>query len=93
MCDSGVEEDVAYFLVGCGEFERDRQVLLDDVWRIVGAREWLNEFSRVDKEGKMVLLLGKGMEDICNRVMEEVGECVVYWLGRWWQRRKQLLYG
>ncbi len=30
-CDSGVEEDVAHFLVGCGEFERDQQVLLDDV--------------------------------------------------------------
>ena len=37
MCDSGVGEDVA-FLVGCGEFERDRLVLLDDVCRIVGAR-------------------------------------------------------
>ena len=22
MCDSGVGEDVAHFLVGCGEFER-----------------------------------------------------------------------
>ena len=26
-----------------------------------------------------------------NRVMEEVGECIVYWLGRRWQGRKQLL--
>ena len=31
MCDSGVREDVAHFLVGGGEFERDRLVLLDDV--------------------------------------------------------------
>ena len=30
------------------------------------------------------------MEGICNRVMEDVGECVLYWFGRWWQRRKQL---
>ena len=28
------------------------------------------------------LLLGKGMEGICNRVMADVGECVLYWLGR-----------
>ena len=27
ICDSGVWEDVAHFLVGCGEFDRDRQVL------------------------------------------------------------------
>ena len=40
MCDSGVAQDVAHFLVGCGEFERGRLVLLDDVCRIVGAREW-----------------------------------------------------
>ena len=32
-------------------------------------------------------------EGVRNRVMDVVGECVVYWLGRWWQRRKQLLYG
>ena len=30
MCDSGVGEDVAHFLVGW-KFERDRLVLLDDV--------------------------------------------------------------
>ena len=39
MYDSGVGEDVAYLLVGCGKFERDRQVLLDDMCRIMWARE------------------------------------------------------
>ena len=39
MCDSGVGEDMADFLVSCGKFERDRLVLLADVCRIVGARE------------------------------------------------------
>ena len=43
MCDSRVGEDVAHILVGCGEFERDRLVLLDDVCRIVEARDWLDE--------------------------------------------------
>ena len=43
MYDSRVGEDVVHFLVGCGEFERDRPMLLDDVCRIVGAREcWMN---------------------------------------------------
>ena len=30
---------------------------------------------------------------VSDIVMEEVGECVKYWIGRWWQRRKDLLYG
>ena len=36
MFDSGVAEDVAHFLVGCGGVERDWLVQLDDVCRIVG---------------------------------------------------------
>ena len=73
---------MAHFLVVCGEFERDWLVLLVDVCRIVGTREWLGEFWRVDEYGKMALLLGKGVEGICNRVMEDVGECILHWLGR-----------
>ena len=85
---------MAYFLVNCEEFERDRQVLLDDVCRIVGALEWLDEFWREEEEGeKVALLLGKGVDGICNGMIGDVGECEVYWFGRWWQRRKQLFYG
>ena len=51
---------------------------LDDVCRIVVAREWLDEFWRVDEERKVALLFGKWVEGICNRVMEDVGECVLY---------------
>ena len=47
----------------------------------------------MDEEGKVALLLGKGVVCIYNRVMEDEGECVLYWLGRWGQIRKQLLYG
>ena len=36
MYDSGVGEDVAHSLEGCEEFVRDKQMLLDDVCRIVG---------------------------------------------------------
>ena len=35
--------------------------------RIVGAREWLDEFWKVDEERKVILLLGKGVEGICNK--------------------------
>ena len=31
ICDREVGDDMAHFLVGCEEFERDRLVLLDDV--------------------------------------------------------------
>ena len=55
--------------------------------------EWLEEYGRVRKEGKVALLLGRCVEEVSDTVMEEVGECVMYWIGKWWQRRKDLLYG
>ena len=60
-CDvySIVGNDVGHFLVGCGEFERDRLVLLDDVYRIVGAREWLGEFWESGQGGKGEIAIGK----------------------------------
>ena len=42
---------------------------------------------------KLALLFGKGVERVSNIVMEEAGECIMYWIGKWWQRRKDLLYG
>ena len=36
ICDNKIGVDVAHFLVVCLEFERDWQVLLDDVCKIVG---------------------------------------------------------
>ena len=44
------------------------------------------------KESRVALLLGKGVERISDTVMEEVGECILYWIGKWWQRRKDLMY-
>ena len=60
MCDSGVGEGVAHFLLSCGLFERDRLVLLDDVYRIVKAIERLDKFWRVDEKGKWRCCLEKG---------------------------------
>ena len=77
ICDR-VGEDVSHFLEACGEFERYWLVLLDEVCRIVGAREWLDELWRVDMESKVALLLGKGVDCIYNRVVEDVGECILY---------------
>ena len=75
MCDSGVGEDVAHFLVGCGEFERDWQVLLDDVCRNVEIREWPDEIGDwISRERWHCCWENCG--DICKRIMEDVGECV-----------------
>ena len=67
---------MVYFLVGCGGFERDRLVLLNDVCRIVGARDWLDEFFRGTRRERGYCCWEK--EGIYNRVMEDVGECVLY---------------
>ena len=75
-----------------GEFQKDQWVLADEVSRIVGAGEWMAEYGRVCKEGKVVLLLGKGVERVSDPVMEEIGKCIMYWIGKLWQRRKDLLY-
>ena len=45
------------------------------------------------KEVKVALLLGNGEEEVSDTVMEEVGEYVMYWICKRWQRRKNLLYG
>ena len=66
------------------------RILADVVSRIVGAVEWQKEYGSVCKEGKVALLLGKGVDGLSDTVMEEVGEC---WIGKWWQRRKYMLYG
>ena len=49
MCDSGVGEGVVHFLMGCGGFEKYQLMLLENVCRILGARECLDEFWRVDR--------------------------------------------
>ena len=41
----------------------------------------------------MTLLLGKGVEGVSDTAMEKMSECIVHWIGKWWQRRKDLLYG
>ena len=32
------------------------------------------------KEGKVALLLGKGVAEVRYTVMEEVDECIMYWI-------------
>ena len=61
--------------------------------RIVGAGEWLEEYGRLCKEGTVALLLGKSVEGVSDTVMEEVSECIMYWIGKGCQGRKDLLYG
>ena len=59
MCESGAGEDVEHLMEICGEFERERWVLVDEVSRIAGAEEWMVEYGRVCKEDKVALLLGE----------------------------------
>ena len=77
MGESGVGEDVEHLLVKCVEVKRNRWILMDEVSRIIGAGEWLEEYGRVCKEGKVALLLGRGVEGVSDTVMEEVGECII----------------
>ena len=86
MCESGAGEDVAHLLVKVWFFLIGICVLADEVSRIVWAGEWLEEWKIV-QEGKVALLLGKGVEGVCDIVMEEMGVCIVYWIGKWWQRK------
>ena len=57
MCEGGAGEHVEHLLMMCGEFERDRWVLADEVSRIVRSGEWLEEYGRVRKEGMVALLM------------------------------------
>ena len=72
----------------CGEFERDRWVLVDEVSRIIGLEsDWRNMEE-----------CARGLRWHCcwgasDIVMEEVGECIMHWIQKWWQRRKDLLHG
>ena len=66
MCETKVMENMAHFMEDCGEFERDRLVLLDGVCRIMGGIEWLDEFCRVAEEGRLASMLEKVLEGICK---------------------------
>ena len=39
---------------------------MDDVSRIVGAGEWLEQYGRVCNKGMVALLLGKGVEGVSD---------------------------
>ena len=49
---------------------------------------WRN--MEVCKESKIAALLGKGVEGVSDRVMEE-SKCDMYWILKWWLRK--MLYG
>ena len=72
------------------EFRRERQDLLEMIRQMKGTQEWIDEYGRVGGEGKMALLLGRNVK---NLEREVVDERVVEEVRKWWQRRKELVYG
>ena len=76
-------------------FESYLWVLSDEMSAIVGNGGWrvARGIWKCVKEVKVALLLGKDEEGVSDNVMEEVGEYVMYWICKRWQRRKNLLYG
>ena len=87
MSDSGAGDNVENLLVMCGEFERDWWVVMDEMSRIVGIEEWLGEYGSVCTEDMVAWLLWNGLEGGSDTVMEEFGICIMYWIGKWRQRR------
>ena len=35
----------------------------------------------------MAWLLWKGLERVSDTVLVEMSVCIMYWIGKWWQRR------
>ena len=59
LCDEGLVEDIAHFLVECKEFEEGRRVLLEEVGNIKGAEGWVEEWRVGDVMERVLLLLGR----------------------------------
>ena len=58
-----------------------------------GTQGWIDEYGRVGGEGKMALLLGGSVKSLEREVGERVDECIMEEGRKWWQRRKELVYG
>ena len=58
ICDRVKVEDMGHFLV-----VRGNQDQMAEMGRVVGTREWVNEFEQVGNEGKVVLLLGRMLRE------------------------------
>ena len=61
---------------------REIDMLVDEVCGIMGAGKWLDKFGEMSNEGKVTLLLGKGVEGVSEILLEEVGELAGHWLGK-----------
>ena len=49
ICVNDAGEAVEHLLVMCGEFDRDWQVQADEVRKIVGTGEWLEEMEECER--------------------------------------------
>ena len=68
-----------HFLVQCEEFRWERQDLLEKIRLMEGTHEWMEEYGRVELEGKMALLLRRSTESLER---EGIG-----WVSALWRKR------
>ncbi len=92
LCSSGEAEDVEHFLVGCDEFEGERQGLLERIGGVDGTDKWIDAYHSADSEGRAALMLGQRVEGSDTAVMEAVDNVVMGEVLKWWAQRKELIF-
>ena len=65
--------------------------MLEKMRQMEGTQEWIDKYGRVGDEGKMALLLGRSVTSLEREVEDRVD--VMEKVRRWWQRRKEPVYG
>ncbi len=87
LCDRLEEEDVGHFVLRCEEFGQERRCLLQSIGGIVGAEEWVKEYSDGDEGKKVAMMLGRKPAEMDGEVMDRIHEKIMRDILTWWQKR------
>ena len=93
LCGSGEIEDVEHFLARCDEFQWERERLLERIGETEGAGDWVETFQRAGAEERTALMLGKRIEGWDSMLVGRVDSLVMVEVLKWWEKRKQLVFG
>ena len=58
-----------------------------------GGKAQVSTENRVREGWGMALLLGRSVKSLEREVGDRVNECIMEEVRKWWQRRKELVYG